>query len=164
MSVSVVDSPDVRVRAQDLGLPSPEGLAFLPRHWETAKSSQELQHEPDTSTLRKLFHEAGLTIKQLQPADRLLPTPAQKSVDWLPPIIFVGGMLATQNPYAIQLALNVLGTYLADLLRTRRPIPQVQLTFVLETTRTRSYKKLTYEGPVSGIKDLATQLRELQHD
>ena len=62
------------------------------------------------------------------------------------------------------MALGVLQSYIGDFLKARLPSRKVTLSFVIETSKSRSYKKLTYEGPTSGIADLAEVVREIQNE
>jgi hypothetical protein len=158
---TATDFVDVRERASGLGLTLTSELAILPRHFETAISAAELAHEAEASTVRKLLNAAGLEAQQLEPGGRPLPIVVQKSADWISPTIFVGSMLLSQNPLAIQLALNVLGSYIADLFKGTRCGGDVELTFVVEQTRTRRCRRVVLKCPVSGVKDLEPVLRRL---
>ncbi|MBI3693644.1 MAG: hypothetical protein HY238_02225 [Acidobacteria bacterium] len=154
---------DVRERASTLGLLLGSELVILPRHFDSAISNADLCHEAEATTVRKLLLEAGLNVQQLQPAETRLPSAVQKSSDWIAPTVFVGSMLLTQNPYAIQVALGVLNSYLADLFKGRLSEGGVKLTLVIEQSRTKTCRRMIYEGPWSGIKDLAPLLKQL-HD
>jgi len=155
---------DVRRRAHELGLPPLGDISILPRGFATAATQGELRHESDASTLRKLLIEAGVPVQQLEPSDHL-PIVVQKGADWLAPTIFVGSMLMTQNPYAIQIALGVVESYITDFLKARLPTGRLRLSFVveIETAESKSFKRFDYDGPVAGIKDIAPLLKKL-HD
>ncbi len=164
METTVTDFVHVRDRASGLGLTLTSELAILPRNFESAVSAAELAHEAETSTVRKLLNAAGLETQQLQPAGKLLPIMVRKDVDWISPTIFVGSMLLTQNSLAIQLALNVLGSFIAERFKGTPGGGDVELIFVVEQTRTRRCRRVVVKGPVSAIKDLEPVLRRLQDE
>jgi hypothetical protein len=164
MGVTVTDFANVRERAAELRLTLSSDLAILPRHFSSATSAADLVHEADAATLRKLLNNAGLDVQQLEPPGGRLPSVVQKSADWISPTIFVGSLLLTQNPYAIQVALNVLASYLTDFLRGRPSGGTARISIVVERTNRKTYKQVSYEGPPSGIKDLASVLTGLRDE
>ncbi len=155
---------DVRGKASALGLALASELVILPRHFESATSAEELVHEADAATVRKLLLQAGLHAQQLEPPEVRLPSIVEKSSDWIGPTLFVGSMLVSQNPYAIQVALGVLDSYVADLLKGRLFEGKTKLTFVVEKSKAKTCRLMIYEGPPSGLKDLEPLVRQLQDD
>jgi hypothetical protein len=123
VTVDVAERGDVRVRAQELQLTSLGEFSILPDGFWNANSSDELQQAGDASTLRKIFSEAGLSISEVRTADRL-PTTIKKSAEWVGPTLFVGAAYWSQNPTAVQLAPDLISSYLVDLFR-RRSAPSV---------------------------------------
>ena len=162
MPVSVSDYPNVRERTTLLGMTLSSELAILPRGFAEASGPGDLAHEPDASTIRKLLSAGGLEVQQLEPMAGRLPAVVQHAADWLSPTIFVGSMLLSQNPYAIQVALNIISTYLVDALRGARGSGMVKVSLVVEQSDRRSCRSLSFEGPASGLKDLERVIRSLQ--
>ena len=163
MGITVADYIDVRQRAKELGLPVTSHLAILPRGFGGSTPSQDLVHEADASTVRKLLKAAGIDVQQVEPLDGRFPSVIQRSAEWLAPTIFVGSMFITQNPYAVQVALNVLASYVSDLLKGRFPAPRVKVTIVVEQGKSKRCRRIDYEGPPSGLEAVADFLREV-HD
>ena len=165
MAITVSDSGDLCSRLGHLGLSIPDGLelVILPRGADTATTIAALMHESEAATLRKLLAAAGLRVHQVEPSASRLPVAVQKSVDWIAPTLFVTSMLLTQNSSAVQIALGVIESYISDYLKGIFPSGRVQLSFVVETSRSKTTKRLVYQGPVSGIRELARIFREL-HD
>lgn len=163
MATSITDFVNVRTRALELGLPTVAELSILPRGFENAPDVSGLIRESDSSTLRKLFAEAGLEVQELQPAKKL-PSSVKKSADWIAPTLFVGSMLVTQNQVALQLALDVVSAYIVDFVKEKLPTGRVKFSVVVETSKSKKFKQLTYEGPPSGLKDLPPMLRGLQDE
>jgi len=57
----------------------------------------------------------------------------------------------------------VIAAYIVDFLKARVPTGRVKVSFVVETSKSKTFKELTYEGPPSGLTAIAPMLREL-HD
>ncbi len=157
---NVSDYVDVYARASALGLAAPMSLAILPRGFATAASVDELSHEANAASLRKLWQQEHVTVHQLQPPHGKLPTVVQRSADWIAPTIFVGSLLFSQNPIALQLALEVLGSYLTDALRGLST-PTVKLTLIVEEKNGNRFTKCEYEGPVEGLRGLPKILKDV---
>ena len=163
MSVTIATYIDVRQRALELGLDPITDFAILPRGFGTGSPDGAVADEADATTIRKLLNEAGLSVQQLRRSGRALPSVVQRSADWIAPTLFVGSMLLSQNPHAIELALGVMDSYISDFLKGRLGRGVVTLTIVVEKNRSREYCRVDYEGPPSGIKDLAEVVRRV-HD
>jgi len=165
MTTTVSDAGDLCGRLREFGLSIPDGieLVILPRDVDTAATAAALIHEADAATVRKLLAAAGLRVRQVEPSASRLPVAVQKSADWIAPTLFVTSLLLTQNASAVQIALGVIESYISDYLKGIVPSSRVQLSFVVETSRSGTTKRVLYQGPVSGIRDLARILREL-HD
>ncbi len=166
MSTTVSDYVNVHERLEKLRLsnPAPNDLVILPRGFETADSAADLAQESDASTLRKLFNEAGVATHQVKHQEQHFPAAVRQSAEWIAPTLFVGPLLLSQNPYAIQIALGVMESYIADYLRGLWPGKEIELSFVIEASKSKKCKKLTYRGPVSGIKEIAQHLRDLSDE
>jgi hypothetical protein len=164
VAISMSEWIDVRKRAIELGLTKPSEFAILPRGFQNAQTPDDVTHESDASTLRKLLAEGGLDVQQLEPKESRLATHVQKSYEWIAPTFFVGSMLLSQNPHAVQIALGVIQSYITDFVKDKLPGSRVNLSFVVEGAKSKKCKHLSYEGPVSGIKDLERVIREIQND
>jgi len=159
---SVTEYVDVRQQARKHGLHLTSELVLLPRGFE--RSGIELAHEADAATVRKLLKVAGLDVQQLQYPDRRLPSVVQRSADWIGPTLFVGSMLLSQSPQVTQIALGVISSYVSDTLKGKNFGGSVTLDVVIEETKSKTYRRIHYEGPPSGLKDLPQVLRELQNE
>jgi hypothetical protein len=97
MLKTVSDSGDPCGRLRQLGLLIPDelDLLILPRGVDTAITIDELVHEADAATLRKLLAGAGLRIHQV----RLAASAVKKSAEWIAPTIFVTSLLLHPEPY-----------------------------------------------------------------
>ncbi len=71
MSVDIADFLNVRGRASELGLQLTSQLALLPRRFAETASLQEISHEAEATTVRKVRAAAGLSVEQLEPPSAL---------------------------------------------------------------------------------------------
>lgn len=158
----VTDFPDIRARARELALPEVDALALLPEgieHPETRK----IIINGESATLRKLLSEAGLRVQVVGQAERS-GIAIRKSADLVLPVLFVGASLWSQNPVAVQIALGVISSYVADALKSVRPSGRVKLSVAIESTGKRRIRLLTYEGPASGIDKLISTIEKIAHE
>jgi hypothetical protein len=136
-------------------------LAILPRGFDSATAFSDLADVSEAATIRKVLAEDGITLDALIPRDQSVPIAIQKSADWIFPTFFVGSMLLTQSPQTIDFAIGVLQSYVAQFLPRSFRKPSVRLEFVVEVTKDKTFKKLTYTGDGSGLKDLSNAIRHL---
>ena len=162
MTTTVSDYPNVAHKASELGLVGIGDLAFLPRGFDTA-APDDLVHEADAATLRKVLREEGLDIVQPQLPHQRGTIVVEKSADWIAPTIFIGSQLLSGRPELLSILLKVLEYHARRALRAVAR-SKVTLTFVVETKKGRSYKKLTYEGPPSSLDTIPQLIRELRDE
>src|SRR5215203_2651927 len=116
--IVVTDFPDVRQRARELGLPEVDALALLPDGLERPGLGPVVNNG-EAATLRKLFAEAGLHVQVVSPVEHSTVA-VRKSADLVLPVLFVGTSIWSQNPLAVQLAMDVISSYVTDALRGLR--------------------------------------------
>lgn len=152
--VKVSDYIDVKEKAKEMGCNLPTFIAILPRNFETSKSKEELIHESTTPTVRVLWRQNGITETPLERPEEKFPFVAEHAFEWIGPTVFISSMLLTQNPYLVTIALNVISNYLTEWFRgIPRDARKAKLRIITETKR-GNYKKIEYEGPPDGLKDI----------
>lgn len=163
MSISVKDYLDVQIRLDELGLPSTTGLTLLPTNLASASDVGELIQASEVATVRSLFKSAGLSYTELPDRAHGTRYIQNNAADWVGPLIFVASSLWSQNPIAVSIALSVISNYLTQFFQgiTTRT---AKLDFIVEKTKDRTYKHLTYEGDIEGIAGLEKVIRELANE
>jgi hypothetical protein len=141
------------VRARELGVPDVGSLALLPESIEVDEI-RRLIINPEAATLRKLLLEAGLSVHVFGQSDRTTIA-VRKSADLVLPVLFVGASIWSQNPLAVQIAIDIIGSYVTDALKGIRPSARIKFSVAVESTGDRTTKLITYEGPADGIDKLA---------
>lgn len=161
MSEEVSNYINVTERAAVLGCNIPTRIALLPRNFEDAGSREDLLHESSAPTVRILLRQAGISETPLELEGEKFPERSEKDFErWIAPIIFVSGAFLTQNPHAIALALGVISNYLTDFFKGIPSGKRVTLDVVVETSL-KKYKKVHYEGPPEGLRELPSIIHEV---
>ena len=158
-ATTITDYIDVRKKIADLGCRRPERMALLPSNFESATSIEELLQASEAATIRKLLLAGGIPLDDILDRSQRPPYVKNKSHEWVAPIIFVSASLYSQNSTLVALALNILGNYATDFFRGLHRAPAVNLNIVMGQ-KNGAYKKITYHGPIEGLKDLAKVIRE----
>lgn len=161
--MNVQDFVNVEEKARMLGCNTPTSLALLPRNFEEAESRDSLLHESSAATVRVLFRKNDIIETPLELDGERFPQVSEKAFEeWIGPTIFVSFALLSQNPHVLSLALGVLSNYLTDFFRGLPSPGKAKLTVVVET-RKKTYKRIDYEGPVSGLEKIAEIAKEVSN-
>jgi hypothetical protein len=164
ITVDVTEYANVGKKIVDLGCRCPDRMALLPVNFESATSITELLQASEAATVRKLFLAAGLPLDEI--VDRSLRPPylKKKSFEWVAPILFVSAALYSQNPDLVSLALNIMGNYATEFLKGTGGTRSVKVDIVVEKRRNETYKRISYQGPPAGLKDLSGVIREVVNE
>lgn len=161
--IKVEDYPDVKKKAKDLDCNIPDSIAILPRNFESAKSKEELFHEDTTATIRVIWRQNDIVETPLEKEGEDIPFLVEEAFGWIGPLIFFASTFIVQNPYLIDVSLGVISNYLTDWFKGITDIEKkVKLDIVVET-KSGSYKKIQFEGPPEGLKELPEIIRST-HD
>ena len=61
-------------------------------------------------------------------------------------------MVISQNPNIVSFCLNIISNYVYDLFKGKNKDPSINCSFIYEDKQKK--KKVEYEGPVSGLKEI----------
>ncbi len=161
MTIQQFDFVDVGEKAKALDCNIPTGIALLPRNFESAESKDDLLHESSAPTVRVLFRNNGIIETPLEREGETFPQISEKAFEeWIGPTIFVTSALLSQNPHIISVALGVISNYLTDWFKGVPGGRDAKLDIVVEEGK-KSYRRIHYEGHVSGLKELVQIVREV---
>ena len=157
--MEITDYIDVRTRIDELGLRQPDGIAILPTNLPVATSSEDLIYAASAEDVVKLLRSREMSVDVVSPQ----PFPRQRNHDFtlVLPVLFVATSYYSQNPQAIAVALGVVANYATHMLQGFHGGGKVRLNVVVETTKTKSVKRIEYEGPASGICDIARIVEQI---
>ena len=161
MEVQVTDCTTVSSRAESLGFAMPEGLTVLPENFDTAASHVDFLFRSEAATLRTLFRVNGLEVGRLLPNDVRPSYLTNKNFEWTAPTLFVAASLWSENASAISIALGLVTNYLTDYFKGIGGSHKVKLSFVVEKRGSKVCKKLSYEGDIKGLSNLAESIKAL---
>lgn len=161
MSIEEFDYVDVPAKAVTFGYQPPEGLVLLPLNFEDAESPVALVYDDVSVTIRKLLRQAGIESLRLEGKQQKIPEVAEKSAEWVGPTLFFTASLLSQNPTIISVAVNVISSYLTELFKGLPIGKHLKLDIVVPEGDGKRYRKVHYEGPVEGLKELPPILKEI---
>lgn len=158
------DYPSVAERAEALDVQIPSQLALLPRNFESATTKDELVHESEVPTVRVLFRKEGIVETPIELPGEVIPQIAEHAFqDWVAPILFFSYSAFTENPALVNLSLGVISNYLTDLFKGLSAERGVKLDIVVEN-KEGTCKKVSYQGPLEGLKALPKIIKEVGMD
>lgn len=161
MALEITDYCNVLKRAHDLKLNIPNGLSFLPRNFESAKSDKELLHESTIKTIRSLFRQNKIDETKLEYNGQDIPFIQENSFSLILPILFVSGLIFTQHPDLLSIALNIMGNYATDFFKGIPGKNEILLNVIVENNTKKIYKKINYRGNPEGLKEIAKIARKV---
>jgi hypothetical protein len=161
VAVNISEYPNVLERATELGLNKPSDITFLPRGFLDAQSKKDLLNEATVSTLRKLFRKKELIESRLDNDTEKIPYIHENANDWIAPVVFYSFSTLSQNLDVIAISCEVISDYVTNYFKGIKKNPTVKLEIVLETTKSKKTKKVSYEGEVEGLRDLPATVKEV---
>lgn len=84
-----------------------------------------------------------------------------RALEWVAPTILFTYAAISQNPNIVSIVLNVISSYLYDIFKGKTDETNANCTFVYRGRKDSSCKKVTYKGPIDGLKDVEGIIREL---
>ena len=148
--IQVSNYPNVSSKLKELGCSPPKGIGILPKRFDTLTSTDDFAQVSLTGPVVKLLKENKIPVSIIKRGGQTLPTSHTASSGWVAPTLLVSAALWLQNPEAVSLALGVVANYLADRFKGTK----AELDIVLPEDGSRPCKKISYKGPVEGLKEL----------
>jgi hypothetical protein len=161
MTTEITDYISVRGRAAELGCVPPQRIAILPVNFASVEARSDFLQLAESATVRTLFRTNAIPTDEILPSGERCPYIHNKAYEWIAPTLFISAALWSENPMAVNLALNVIANYITDYFKGAASEKPIKLEFVVEKRDGYSCKKLTYEGDISGINDLSDIISEI---
>jgi hypothetical protein len=86
-----------------------------------------------------------------------------RSIDWFGPILLFTATALSENSALVDVSLNIISSYVYDLFKGKTEDPRVRCTFVYQGQENSKCKKVSYEGPVSGLATVKDIVQELHN-
>ena len=154
MTVEINDYIDVEGRMEELGCSSTADVLILPDNFEDALNASEFRTSGLTPTIVKVLRSGG--VSAALPKYNGSP-PAfihNKNHDWIVPTIYISSELMKTTPDLLSLAIDVIRDYALSLYKGIADKKTVKAEIVVEEAAGHSYKRVTYEGDVEGLREL----------
>jgi hypothetical protein len=156
-----IDTYSDTINFADKFLQEPKlNLTFLPENLNEVEDSEKFIYSESTTDIKKAFRLQNVSVDYLTTDRPILR--ARKSADWFGPTLFIGFSILTDNLTLINISLNVLSNYLYDFFKGTTANKKVKFEIVIESKKNKEFQKITYEGPVEGIKDLEGVIKQLK--
>ena len=160
MSITVTDYISINDKCEDLGFVVPTGVALLPSNFSDALSGDDCIYESNEATVRILFRKANIPLCVIEPVGLIRKSESKKSLTWYGPVLFFAVSVVSENPDIIAVSLGVIANYLTDFFRGVPGKHKIVLEIVTEKTKTKTTRKIRYEGDIEGLKNLPQSVLE----
>jgi len=158
--LKISDSIDIKSKAVELNCNEPTSLALIPNNFEYVLEKDQLIYSVEAPTIRSLWLQNGIQETRIEKTGDKFLLKEQNAFDWISPIIFISGLLISQNPELIDVALGVISNYLADYFKgIPKQVQNVKMK-IIEENKSGRYRKIEYEGSPEGLKDLPRIIKE----
>ena len=86
-----------------------------------------------------------------------------RSAEWVLPTLFFSALLLSENPAIVSISLGVIANFLTDRIKQIGGQQTGKLDIIIEIKKNKSktYKKISYEGPIDGLSKLADIVEEV---
>lgn len=160
----------VNDRINELGCRVPQGLAIIPRNFQSAGARNELFYDTSASILRDLMKLGGVAESSLEPDGEKFPLreePPDKTVSyadifpWQWPTLYAHATFLNEDELVVGKMLDSVSDFLVHWFK-RSPDQErnVKLALVIEKPD-GTCKQVQYDGPAAGLSSLMTILREV---
>jgi hypothetical protein len=155
MPVQITDYVDVEGRMQELGCIAPAGLAILPANFGDVACPSEFLTSGTAPTIIKVLRRGGVEAGLVQADDNRPGFVHNKSHDWVVPAIYISAELLKTSPDLVSIAIDLIRDYAVSLYRGIANKKVIKAEIVVQQSDSHTYKRLTYEGDVEGLRELA---------
>lgn len=135
-------------------------ICFLPENLYETEDSKEFIYSESTTDLNKILKKENKKINYLTNDKPLLRS--RKSADWFGPTILFGITVISQNSQLVDITISLLSSYLYDFFKGTGGTKKVKFDIVIGSKNKKSYKRISYEGSVEGVKELNEVIKKLK--
>ena len=167
MKTNISDYIHVFEKLDELGCSYSEGIAILPLNFETATPTTTIKQSIGTLAIGKLFKMNDVPCSEIRRENENPSYMGDRSAEWVLPTLFFSASLLSENPAIVSLSLGVLANFLTDTLKDKETGRKqtCKLDIVtekeIEKNKSKTYKKISYKGPIDGISKLADIVKEV---
>lgn len=74
----------------------------------------------------------------------------------------IGFSVLSENPQLIEISISLISSYLYDLFKGSGGNKKVKFDIVIGNENNKSFKKISYEGDIDGVKELNSIIKNLK--
>ena len=163
MKTNISDYIHVFEKLDELGCTYSEGIAILPMNFETATPTTAIQHSMGTLAIGKLFRMNDVPCSGIRRENEKPTYIGHRSVEWVLPTLFFSAPLFLANPAIVTIALGIIANFLTDALKKtgRKQTGKLDIVIEKEKGKSKTYKKISYEGPIDEMSKLDEIVKEV---
>ena len=161
MKTNISDYIHVFEKLDELGCSYSEGIAILPVNFETATPTTTIEQSMGTLAIGKLFKINDVPCSEVRRENEKPSYMGYRSAEWVLPTLFFSALLLSENPAIVSISLGVIANFLTDRIKETDRKQTVKLDIVTEKNKGKTYKKISYEGPIDGLSKLADIVKEI---
>lgn len=135
-----------------------EQLCVIPDNLFSKTEKEEYIFAFSLPTIQKLLKSGDIDIHILGKSDGINLID-RRGLEYFVPILLIGSQFYFQNPDAFNIALNMIANYLKQLSPSKLN-SKVNFSIYTRDDKTKNTKRIHYEGPIDGIKELKNVLKE----
>ena len=163
MKTNISDYIHVFEKLDELGCSYPEGIAILPLNFETATPTTTIEQSMGTLATGKLFKMNDVPCSEIRRENEKPSYMGYRSAEWVLPTLFFSAALLSENPAIVSVSLGVIANFLTDALKKtgRKQTGKLDIVIENEKHKSKTYKKISYEGPIDGMSKLDEIVKEV---
>jgi len=152
ISITAIEPPGKDIEQRAAG-----SILFVPDNWSAER--KEHVYPSTVDSVVKLLMQNEVPVDTLDPIDATTALQDNRGLDWIVPTFVVSGLLLTQNPMLISVALGIIANYVTDLFKGLKDDPEVKLNIIQTAADGKKAQRIRYEGPVSGLPEVEKVLK-----
>ena len=164
MKTNTSDYIQVFEKLDELGCNYSEGIIILPVDFETATSTTTVSQLMGTFTIKQIFRISNVPFSEIRRGNEKPSYIGYRASEWVIPTLFFSATLLSENPTIVSISLGVIANYLTGILKELGGEQAAKLDIVVEESKSKTCKKISYEGPIAGIPKLADIAKEVLNE
>ena len=166
MKTNISDYIHVFEKLDELGCSYSEGIAILPVNFETATPTTTIEQSAGTLFIGKLFRMNDVLCSEIRRENEKPAYIGHRSVDWVLPTLFFSALVLSENPAIVTVALGVIANFLTDRFKGtgRKPTGKLDIVIEIEKNKSKTCKKISYEGPIDEMSKLDDIVKEVLNE
>ena len=156
MKTNISNYIHVFEKLDELGCSYSEGIAILPVNFETATPTTTIEQSMGTLAIGKLFKINDVPCSEIRRENEKPSYMGHRSAEWVLPTLCFSASLLSENPAIVSISLGVIANFLTDRIKEtdRKQTGKLDIVIEIEKNKSKTYKKISYEGPIDEMSKL----------